>query len=281
MITLELKNSSQQKIIAHLFSLEISKQKLVLINSATGVKQQIYFKIAEYLAENGFTVITYDYSGIGLSKPKNLRNYKSSMRTWGTEDYKTITDFIKLNYQNYEKHLIGHSVGALILGMNKDSDIFKSFVFFGTQKAYVGHLNLKTKLTAYGGFGIIQPLTTRIFGYFPAHRFGLGESLPKHAANDWKTLVMNKNSTNALLEKLEENFSKNLTQNVLVLRAEDDNWLTETGVKNLLTETYPNLKPIYSLIKTEESPKNEIGHVNFFRSYNEPLWSIILQYFHM
>ena len=53
MITLELKNSSQQKIIAHLFSPEISKQKLVLINSATGVKQQIYFKIASYLAENG------------------------------------------------------------------------------------------------------------------------------------------------------------------------------------------------------------------------------------
>ena len=281
MITLELKNSSQQKIIAHLFSPEISKQKLVLINSATGVKQQIYFKIASYLAENGFTVITYDYRGIGLSKPKDLRNDKISMRTWGTEDYKTITDFIKLNYENYEKHLIGHSVGALILGMNKDSEIFKSFVFFGTQKAYVGHLNLKTKLTSYVGFGIIQPITTKIFGYFPAHRFGLGESLPKYAAKDWKTLVFNKKSTNALLEKIEENFSKNLTQNVLVLRAEDDNWLTETGVKNLLTETYPNLKPIYSLIKTEESPKNEIGHVNFFRSYNEPLWSIILQYFHM
>ena len=201
------------------------------------------------------------------------------MQSWGTEDFTILTNFIKLNYENYEKYLIGHSVGALILGMNKDSEIFKSFVFFGTQKAYVGHLNFKTKLAAYGGFGILQPLMTKIFGYFPAHRFGLGESLPKNVANDWKTLILNKKSTNALLEKVEGNFANNLTQNVLVLRAEDDKWLTETGVKNLLTETYPNLKPIYRLIETEESSKNEIGHVNFFRSYNQPLWNIILQYF--
>ncbi len=77
------------------------------------------------------------------------------------------------------------------------------------------------------------------------------------------------------MEKIED-YSKNLTQNVFVIRAEDDVWLTEKGVLSLLNNTYPNLKPKYRLVKTSESDKKEIGHINFFRSYNSKLWDIIL-----
>ena len=276
---LKLINDLNQPIYATLFEPIDLNGKIILINSATGVKQQIYFKIAAFFAEKGFTVLTYDYSGIGLSKPKNLRQSESSMRTWGTEDYKTLTNFIRKNYRDYDKYLIGHSVGALILGMNEDSKLFKSFVFISTQKAFVGHLNFNIKLLGYLGFGIVQPLMTKLFGYFPAHRFDLGESLPKNAANDWRTLILNKKSTNALLEKIDHNYSKELTQEVLVLRAEDDSWLTETGVENLLKETFPNLKPIYKILKISASPKREIGHINFFRSFNKPLWKMVLEEF--
>jgi predicted alpha/beta hydrolase len=276
---LELKNDLNQPIFASFFEPKNSNGKLVLINSATGVKQQVYFKIADYLAENGCIVLTYDYSGIGLSKPNDLKKCESSMRTWGVSDYKALTNFIKENYTQYDKYLIGHSVGALILGMNEDSKLFKSFVFISTQKAFVGHLNFKIKVLGYLGFGIVQPLITKLFGYFPSHKFGLGESLPKNAANDWRTLILNKKSTNALLEKIPYDYSKELTQKVLVLSAEDDDWLTKIGVENLLKETFPNLKPIYKTLKIDDSPKQEIGHINFFRSFNKPLWKTILEDF--
>lgn len=274
-----LKNQLNQSIYLTLFEPIISNNKFILINSATGVKQQIYFGISKYLAENGFTVITYDYSGIGLSKPKNLKSSSSSMRSWGGEDYKSVTQFIKANYFHYTKYLIGHSVGALILGMNEDSKLFSKFIFYGTQKAYTKHLKWKTKLLAFGGFGIVQPFTTKMLGYFPAHRFNLGESLPPSVAYDWRTLILNKKSTNALLHKSEIDISKELFQKVLVLRAEDDHWLTEIGVENLLKETYPNLEPTYKLINLSDSPKKEIGHINFFRSYNKILWKIIVEEF--
>ncbi|MDW9380282.1 alpha/beta fold hydrolase [Chryseobacterium sp. JV558] len=262
-------------LAVHLFKPENSNGKLLLINSATGVKQQVYFSFASYFSEQGFTVITYDYRGIGLSKPKEMRGFHGSMRLWGSKDYKALTQFIKTNFKDYKKYCLGHSVGALILGMNKDSEIFEEFVFVGTQNAFVGNLKGTTKIEAYLGFGIAQPLTTSLLGYFPAHWFGLGESLPKNCAYDWRTLILNKKSTNRLLEKI-DNFSKNLTQKVFVIRAEDDIWLTERGVLSLLNTTYPNLKPTYRLIAVSESDKKEIGHVNFFRSYNNKLWDIIL-----
>lgn len=270
-----LTTEDQVTLTAHLFKPERDNGKLLLINSATGVKQQVYFSFASYFREQGFTVITYDYRGIGLSKPKNMRGFQGSMRLWGSKDYKTITQYIKSAFKEYKKYCLGHSVGALILGMNEDSNIFEEFVFVGTQNAFVGNLKGRTKVEAYLGFGIAQPLTTSLLGYFPAHWFGLGESLPKNCAYDWRTLILNKKSTNKLLEKIDD-FSKNLTQKVFVIRAEDDIWLTEKGVLSLLNNTYSNLKPTYRLIAASESDKNEIGHINFFRSYNSKLWDIIL-----
>lgn len=276
MKSIDVSTEDNYPLSVHLFEPKESNGKLILINSATGVKQQIYFSFAQFFCDQEFTVITYDYRGIGLSKPKKMKGFKASMRIWGTEDYKAITNYIKANFPNHQKFCLGHSLGALILGMNEDSKMFEGFFFVGTQNAFVGNLKFKTKIEAYLGFGIAQPLSTKILGYFPGNWFGLGESLPAGSAFDWQTLILNRRSTNKLLEKVKDH-SKDLTQKVFVIRAEDDAWLTEKGVKSLLEDTYPNMRPKYRLIKTSESEKNEIGHINFFRSYNRKLWNIILK----
>lgn len=270
-----LQTDDEIEITAHIFLPDESNHKVLLINSATGVKQQVYFSFAQFFAEQGFTVLTYDYRGIGLSKPEKMKGFQSSMRIWGSLDYKALTQFIIKNFPDHQKFCLGHSVGALILGMNKDSEIFNEFLFVGTQNAFVGNLKWRTKIEAVLGFGIVQPLFTELFGYFPAHWFGLGESLPKNCAYDWRTLILNRKSTNKLLLKTDD-YSRDLNRKVFVIQAEDDAWLTYKGVKSLLNDTYPNLKPTFRLIKTSESEKGEIGHVNFFRSYNKNLWNIIL-----
>ncbi len=270
-----ISTKDQYQLSAHIFKPEKSNEKIILINSATGVKQLVYFSFAQFFAEKGFTVITYDYRGIGLSKPEKMRNFKASMRTWGNEDFKRLTEFVIENFPDYQKFCLGHSVGALIIGMNENSKVFERFIFVATQNAFIGNLKWKTKLEAFFGFGFAQPFFTELFGYFPAHWFGLGESLPKNCAYDWRTLILNRKSTGKLLLKTND-YSKELIQKVLVLYAEDDVWLTDKGVKSLLNDVYPNLKPDYRFLQTSESEKGEIGHVNFFRSYNKKLWNIIL-----
>lgn len=272
-----LTNLNGAKICLHVFRPEPENEskKLLLINSATGVRQQIYFAFASFLKINGITVITYDYEGIGLSKPANLKKSKASMRSWGNSDFKTITDFSVKNFPNHIKFCLGHSVGALIIGMNENSKIFEKFFFVATQNAYIGNLKWKTKIEAFLGFGFAQPFFTALFGYFPAHWFGLGESLPKNCAYDWRTLILNRKSTSKLLKKTTD-YSKDLYQNVLVLYAEDDAWLTEKGVKSLLNDTYFNLRPQFRILKASESEEVKIGHINFFRTYNQKLWNIVL-----
>ena len=143
--TITIHTQDQYPITATLFEPENANGKLLLVNSATGVKQQTYYSFAQHFADLGFVVITYDYRGVALSKPDQLKGFKASMRTWGNTDYKAVTDFIEEHYPHHRKFLIGHSVGALILGMNKDSAIFEKFCFVATQNTYFGHLSPRIK----------------------------------------------------------------------------------------------------------------------------------------
>lgn len=271
-----LKTKAAREIAVTVFTPEISDHKILLINSATGVKQQLYFSFAQYLSARGYTVITYDYNGIGKSKPENLKGYQTSMRTWGTEDYKAVTDYIQLNYRDYTRFCLGHSVGALILGMNADSKLFNKFIFVATQDAYFRHLRFNIAPLGFFGFGIMMPVITKILGYFPAHWFGLGEPLPAGVGFDWRTLIIHPASTSQLLVKNTEDHSKSLTQETVLIYAQDDDWVTMKGMESLMKNTYPNLKKSYRELKVSDSPKEQIGHVNFFRSYNINLWKVVL-----
>lgn len=276
--TITIHTQDQYPITATLFEPENANGKLLLVNSATGVKQQTYYSFAQHFTDLGFVVITYDYRGVALSKPDQLKGFKASMRTWGNTDYKAVTDFIEEHYPHHRKFLIGHSVGALILGMNKGSEIFEKFCFVATQNTYFGHLSPRIKMLGLLGFGLYQPVLTRVKGYFKTYFVNLGETLPKGVSDDWRTLIMHRKSVNRLLEKT-ENFSKNLHQEVLYLNMQDDDWITETGMKLLMNETYVNMKPIYRTVYPHESNGEEIGHINFFRAKHSKLWSIVFDWF--
>lgn len=273
---LTLKAKDGFPIVAHLFHPIYSNHKILLINSATGVKQEFYFHFAMFLAKHGFTVLTYDYRGIGQSKPYSMKHFQATMRDWGKLDYPCLTQYLLNNFPEEEKFLLGHSIGALVLGLNPDSFQFKKFIFVSTQSSYFRRLHFKTQLEGLFGFGLLLPLTNFLYGYFPANYFGLGESLPKGAAMDWRKMILHPDSINALLNQ-EKDISNQLTQNILVLRSEDDDWLTKAGERELFSSTYSQMKPVYRLLLKNESPENHIGHVDFFRHYNQPIWNIVLK----
>src|SRR3546814_4796611 len=61
-------------------------RSLVIINAATGVLARYYHRYAAFLAGRGFDAITYDYRGIGDSRPPRLKGCGYRWREWGTQD---------------------------------------------------------------------------------------------------------------------------------------------------------------------------------------------------
>ncbi|MEL6548507.1 MAG: alpha/beta hydrolase, partial [Myxococcota bacterium] len=61
-------------------------RRVVVINSATAVPRRFYRHFAEHLRDAGYSVLTYDYRGIGGSRPKTLRGFPARMRDWALQD---------------------------------------------------------------------------------------------------------------------------------------------------------------------------------------------------
>jgi len=116
---IEIKTTNLNQITAQIY--EAEKNTVLIISSATGVKQGFYKKFADFVSTNGITVITFDYSGIGLSLNKPIKQIKSSASDWGKNDLDSVIKFTKENYPNAKITLLGHSIGGQIIGLSKSS----------------------------------------------------------------------------------------------------------------------------------------------------------------
>jgi len=63
---------------------------VLVITSATGVKQSYYKRFAEFLAENGITVISFDYLGIGRSLNIPIKKLEVNAADWGRKNLEGV-----------------------------------------------------------------------------------------------------------------------------------------------------------------------------------------------
>ena len=59
-----------------------ARRPVVLINAATSVRAAYYHRFAAYLRGQGMDVLTYDYRGIGESRPRTLRGFHAGWYDW-------------------------------------------------------------------------------------------------------------------------------------------------------------------------------------------------------
>ncbi len=157
---------------------------IVIINSATGVKQKYYARFAQYLCDQGATVITYDYRGIGESRPHQLRGFDGRMRDWGQLDFEGVLRFADTFAPHRERVVLGHSVGGQILGFAPSNTILKRAVTVASQSGYWRSWPGLKQPPMWALWHLVMPTATHAFGYLP-RQLGIGEDLPKQVALEW------------------------------------------------------------------------------------------------
>src|SRR5258708_14596928 len=103
----ELQARDGYRLGATLFRPASGNGRALQINAAAGVKQEYYGKFAAYLAERGFTVLTFDYRGIGRSGHWKLN---ATMRDWAELDAGAALQF--LSKTGKKLMAVGHSFGG-------------------------------------------------------------------------------------------------------------------------------------------------------------------------
>jgi predicted alpha/beta hydrolase len=234
-------------LIATEFVPKTPNGKVVLINSALGIKQKFYQDFAEFLCEAGYFVYTYDYRGVGFSRPeKTLKKFQARLQDWGQKDFPAMAEFVR------QRHT------------TKTTQYFASAITVGSQHGYWRLFWKKTQPTLFLLWYILMPTLTRLYGYMPSRLVGLGEDLPKGVALQWALYCRSKNW---LFETLpaSENFYPEVRLPILAISLEDDAYAPEKAVDKLHFEVYENASIERKHILLQEVQGQKVGHFGFFR----------------
>lgn len=246
-------------------------EKVVLINPATGVRQQYYSDFAKWLASEGFQVYTFDYRGIGNSRPEDLTDALYDMHDWSV-DIDAMISHINKAHPLSQLIIVGHSIGGQLIGMSNLAKQAEAFIMIGSQTPYwKNYTGWRMKLKLLWFWYIAIPVLTKLFGYFPASRLGMFEDLPAEVAKQWSRWARNRNYIFDELPAGQKSFEA-LHQSTLMISFSDDTLAPLDAVHDL-QHFYKNLKVEHWHLTPEDVLKKKVGHFGFFRKDMEAvLW---------
>lgn len=248
-----------------------SRQHTVIISPATGVKQDFYRHFAEFLSSAGLQTYTYDYLGIGLSRPQpSLRDCQADLMHWAEVDLAAVIQYTRDRHPGNALTLIGHSIGGQLIGATPEARLADNIVLIAAQtpywKHYSGFIGVKVSMLWY----VLIPLFTRIMHYFPAGKMGLFEDLPGPAALQWSRWGKTRHYMfNEYPSKLKA-FSS-LRQRSLAYSFSDDPYAPREAVEDLL-RYYRNLNLQHKHFRPADVGLKAIGHFSFFRTGSKEIF---------
>lgn len=254
---------------------------VVIINPATSVKCRYYFRFAQYLFDQGFDVITYDYRGIGESKPKSLRGFKASWVIWGEKDFEAVLQTAAKRFPNQKILVVGHSIGGVLIGLAPSNYLISRIFTMGSQQAYWRDYLPAYKLGMVFKWHALMPLIANILGYLPAKRLGWMEDTPKHVAMNWARMGQHlipsivKSTHQRHIIKLR--FAQ-IKAPMMAFGAEDDPFGT-TSALNRLLDLYVSSDRHHVRIDPKSINHPAIGHFSFFNDrLKDTLWPVSLNW---
>lgn len=254
----------------------------VVINCGGGVAATHYAHFARYLAESGVGVLTYDYRGIGYSRPARMRAFKAVVEDWSECDCGGAIAELRRRFPLATFTGLGHSIGAMMFGGAPNASELRQFVFVGAHTGYVGDYRRGYRLPMAMLWHLVMPLVTRVVGFFPGRTLHLGDDIPRGVALQWAgrragNVGHGRNMAVGARANLLVSRFKELEGSVLVVSVSDDAFATEAGTRRLL-DLYPRLVPDHLHCKPADIGQPRIGHFGFFRRASAALWPKVLAY---
>lgn len=253
----------------------------LIINAATGVAARYYSRYAAYLAHHGFLVLTYDYRGIGASRPTSLRGLRATKHDWGALDCEAAIHMLHRQAPELPMMAVCHSIGGFALGLAPSATRIHRAFFVGCQYAYWQDYRPLMRLPMWLNWHVIMPALTKVFGYFPGKRLGWLEDLPSGVALEWATRFhpsfhrryhrLNHAHPPADAAVLEERMS-GLRAEILAIADARDPFATLSATRRLL-DYYPRSERQFVQLRPPHLGLPKLGHFGFFHDrFRESLW---------
>ncbi len=261
-IIIEAKDGFELKAL--LYSNENNLPKGIIVCSAgTCIPQVFYSKIAHWLAAQDFDVLTYDYRGVGLSRPRGLKGFKGGISDWARLDMEGIFAWVEKNYKQSPKYLLAHSMGGQIMGLASGIKIFDKIVTvassYGNYQFYSPKFRKQAAKLRY-----MIPLLNWYYGYLPSKIGGdsFGEDWSADVAREWLEWGKYKLSFSEIAKmKGWDSYFQEMDMPIRAYFIADDIIATEATIPYYQKDFQSAGLEIHRL---NEDLKSKIGHFGFF-----------------
>lgn len=259
-------------------------QAVVIINPATSVHSRYYHRFADYLYRHGFSVVTYDYRGIGASRPPRLRGFQAGWLEWGRLDFEAVLQYVAEGFAALPIQVAAHSVGGFVIGLAPSSHRISRIFTMGAQYAYWRDYAPRQRLRMLWKWHLVMPALTALLGYFPGKRLGWLEDTPHGVVREWvarqpRFEEVYRYGATALAEperrQLVAQFGA-IQAPTLAVSIADDEFGTPQAIQRLLAY-YHRCPQRHLHIDPAALQQAKIGHFAFFHSrFEHSLWPIAL-----
>lgn len=259
----------------------MTERALVIINPATSVRCRYYFRFAQYLFDQGLDVLTYDYRGIGESRPESLKGFEAGWLTWGQQDFEGVLQHVQTHSSAQPLWVVGHSIGGVLVGLAPSNTRISRVLTMGSQQAYWPDYKADKKIGMLLKWHALMPLIARALDYLPAKRLGWMEDTPKQVALNWAqmgrhfipSLVKSPQQQRLLQYQFEQ-----LQAPILALSAHDDPFGTEPAIARMLA-LFGKAHRHHVRLDPQQLNLDAIGHFAFFNDrFKETLWPLALNW---
>ncbi|HDR9098419.1 TPA: alpha/beta fold hydrolase [Burkholderia vietnamiensis] len=249
-----------------LWSPDAPPRALVLIHPATAVPERLYAGFARFLTTRGFAALTYNYRGIGSSRPARLTKLQARMRDWIELDVGAAIAWARDTHRALPLLAVGHSVGGHAVGLSAGTAHLRAAVLVAAHAGSTRLIEsaaerLKVRLILH----VLGPLASALLGYVPGKRLGLGEDLPAGVFREWSrwTALPHYFFDDPTLGAAER-FSKQRLP-ILAVGFDDDPWANRRAI-DLLVSYLTGAAVERRQIDPHAAGTGPVGHMGFFRS---------------
>lgn len=244
------------------------EQGVVIINCATGVQSRFYHAYARFLSEHGYYALTYDYRGIGLSRPERLRGSDYRWRDWGGKDFAAVLTYVRQRAPDLPVLVVGHSIGGFLPGYAENAGDISRMLTVGAQYAYWPDYRAGRRWTLFFKWHIAMPALAIAMGYFPGRRLGWLEDLPRGVALEWalRGKEIERGSSDGEKWTLRARFAS-VSAPILAVSVSDDDFATPAAVRRALSY-YAGSERQAVMLEPDDLSQAKVGHFDLFRAHH-------------
>ena len=255
----------------------------LLIVPAMGVPQRFYAEFAEWLVGQGHAVMSFDYRGMGESRPAqmkgSLRGLQADINTWAERDTSAALAWLDAQVSGATPiHWLGHSLGGQIFGMVPNRGRVSGVVTIGVGTGYWLRQAVPVRAYVWWLWFVVAPLAMKIKGYFPGKRLKKVGDLPLGVMQQWRRACLDRDYLVGVGgEKMRSDYAA-VTTPMLSLSFTDDEYMSARNTADMHAFYASAPREMRRIAPRDIGAKN-IGHFGFFRQRFAPtLWPQVSQW---